>query len=331
MPLVIGADAVHAALPWTALANALHAAFVAPVHSAPVAPTRHAHILDAEANEHLLLMPAWNAAYIGVKQVTVLPNAAQYGGRTVEASYLLCDRHTGAPRALMDGEALTLRRTAAVSALAAQHLARAESRTLLLVGSGRLAPWMARAHVALRPTIECVLVWGRSPDRAASIAQMLAAEGISAQPCDDLQDAVQTADLISCATTSHAALLKGAWLVPGTHVDLVGAYTSQMRETDDEVMRRSRLFVDDRRSALAEAGDLLQAMATGAVSADHVRGDLRELLSGEVPGRTASDDITCFKSVGLALEDLVAATLVADTLVADTLVADTLVADTLVS
>jgi ornithine cyclodeaminase len=170
-----------------------------------------------------------------------------------------------------------------------------------------------------------VLVWGRSPDRAASIAQMLAAEGISAQPCDDLQDAVQTADLISCATTSHAALLKGAWLVPGTHVDLVGAYTSQMRETDDEVMRRSRLFVDDRRSALAEAGDLLQAMATGAVSADHVRGDLRELLSGEVPGRTASDDITCFKSVGLALEDLVAATLVADTLVADTLVADTLV------
>jgi len=308
MPAVIGAEQVHAALPWVALANALHEAFVSSVATA--APTRHAHALDGESREHLLIMPAWNARHIGVKLVTVLPDASQHGGRTVEASYLLCDRLTGAPRALLDGEALTLRRTAAVSALAAQHLARAESRTLLVVGTGRLAPWMVRAQVAMRPMLERVLVWGRSPARVAETRRHLQDLGVPVVAAEDLTRAVASADIITCATSSHAAVVRGDWITPGTHIDLVGAYTPQMRETDDEVMRRCRLFVDDRESALAEAGDLLQAMSSGAVSANHVCGDLRELLRGDVRGRTTPDDITCFKSVGLAIEDLVAATLV---------------------
>ncbi|MBA3919669.1 MAG: ornithine cyclodeaminase [Gemmatimonas sp.] len=310
MPAVIGAEQVHAALPWSTLAHGLRAAFVSP--DAPTAPTRHAHALDGANHEHLLLMPAWNARFVGVKLVTVLPDAPRHGGRTVEASYLLCDRLTGAPRALLDGEALTLRRTAAVSALAARELARTDSRTLLVIGTGRLAPWLVRAHVALRPTLERVLVWGRSPARVAETRRQLQDLGVPVVAADDLTRAVPSADIISCATTSQVAVLHGAWLSPGTHVDLVGAYTPLMRETDDAVIARSRVFVDDMASAMTEAGDVLQAIASGAVAVDHVRGDLYALLSGRVAGRTGADDITCFKSVGLALEDLVAASLVYD-------------------
>lgn len=326
MPAVIGAEQVHAALPWSTLVRALREAFVASdlasadMASADMAsadqrvtaPTRHAHALDDAGREHLLLMPAWNARALGVKLVTVLPEAPQHGGRTVEASYLLCDRVTGALRALIDGEALTLRRTAAVSALAAQHLARADARTLLVIGTGRLAPWMVRAHVALRPSLERVLVWGRSAARVQDMQHALQDLALPVGAAEDLTTAVAEADIVSCATTSHTAVLRGAWLRPGTHVDLVGAYTPQMRETDDAVIARSRVFVDDRASAMAEAGDVLQALASGAVSANHVLGDLGELLRGRVSGRTAPEDITCFKSVGLAMEDLVAASLVCD-------------------
>lgn len=326
MPAVIGAEQVHAALPWSTLVRALREAFVASdaasadMASADMAsadqrvtaPTRHAHALDDAGREHLLLMPAWNARALGVKLVTVLPEAPQHGGRTVEASYLLCDRVTGALRALIDGEALTLRRTAAVSALAAQHLARADARTLLVIGTGRLAPWMVRAHVALRPSLERVLVWGRSPARVQDMQHALQDLELPVGAAEDLTTAVEKADIVSCATTSHTAVLCGAWLRPGTHVDLVGAYTPQMRETDDAVIARSRVFVDDRASAMAEAGDVLQALASGAVSANHVLGDLGDLLRGRVSGRTAPEDITCFKSVGLAMEDLVAASLVCD-------------------
>ncbi len=321
MPAVVGAEQVHAALPWSTLVRALREAFVASDAASAdmasadqrvTAPTRHAHALDDAGREHLLLMPAWNARALGVKLVTVLPEAPQHGGRTVEASYLLCDRVTGALRALIDGEALTLRRTAAVSALAAQHLARADARTLLVIGTGRLAPWMVRAHVALRPTLERVLVWGRSAARAQDMQHALQDLALPVGAAEDLATAVEKADIISCATTSHTAVLRGAWLRPGTHVDLVGAYTPQMRETDDAVIARSRVFVDDRASAMAEAGDVLQALASGAVFSNHVLGDLGDLLRGRVPGRTAPEDITCFKSVGLAMEDLVAASLVCD-------------------
>ncbi len=310
MPAVVGAEQVHAALPWSTLAHRLREAFVSP--DAPTAPTRHVHALDNANREHLLLMPAWNARFVGLKLVTVLPDAPAHGGRTVEASYLLCDRLTGAPKALLDGEALTLRRTAAVSALAARELARADSRTLLVIGTGRLAPWMVRAHVALRPALERVLVWGRSPARVTAMRQQLRDLGVPVVAADHLTGAVPLADIISCATTSQVAVLHGAWLSPGTHVDLVGAFTPQMRETDDAVIARSRVFVDDVASAMQEAGDVLQAIASGTVSVDHVRGDLGAVLRGSVAGRTTAQDITCFKSVGLAMEDLVAASLVYD-------------------
>jgi ornithine cyclodeaminase len=302
---VYSADEVHAALPWAALADALEDAFTAGDSEAPL---RHAHALGAGGT--LLLMPAWSPMALGVKLVTVMPEAAQRGARTVQASYLLLDRTTGQPRALIDGEALTLRRTAAASALAAQLLARPDAQRLLVVGTGRLAPWMAQAHVALRPDLTHVDVWGRSADAAEVVVETLREEGIDAEVALDLRHAVEQADVITCATTAREPLLHGAWLKPGAHVDLVGAFRRDMREADDATILRARVFVDTFAGALAEAGDLTQPIERGVVAREHVRGELAQLLRGEVEGRLHRDDITLFKSVGSALEDLAAAALV---------------------
>jgi ornithine cyclodeaminase len=302
---VYSADEVHAALPWAALADALEDAFTAGDSEVPL---RHAHALGAGGT--LLLMPAWSPMALGVKLVTVMPEAAQRDAGTVQASYLLLDRTTGQPRALLDGEALTLRRTAAASALAAQLLARPDAQRLLVVGAGRLAPWMAQAHVALRPDLTHVDVWGRSADAAEVVVETLREEGIDAEVALDLRHAVEQADVITCATTAREPLLHGAWLKPGAHVDLVGAFRRDMREADDATILRARVFVDAFAGALAEAGDLTQPIERGVVAREHVRGELAQLLRGEVEGRLHCDDITLFKSVGSALEDLAAAALV---------------------
>jgi ornithine cyclodeaminase len=302
---VYSAEAVHAALPWAALADALEDAFSAGDTETPL---RHAH--DVSGSGSLLLMPAWSPDALGVKLVTVMPGALSRGAGTVQASYLLLDRHTGVPRALIDGEALTLRRTAAASALAAQSLARPDAQRLLVVGAGRLAPWMAQAHVALRPDLTHVDVWARNADAAEEVVETLREEGIDAEVALDLRAAVEHADVVTCATTSRQPLVHGAWLKPGTHIDLVGGFRRDMREADDAAILRARIFVDTFAGALAEAGDLTQPIERGLIAREHVRGELAQLLRGEVAGRTSADEITLFKSVGTALEDLAAARLV---------------------
>jgi ornithine cyclodeaminase/alanine dehydrogenase-like protein (mu-crystallin family) len=305
---VYSADEVHAALPWADLADALEDAFI---DSGTEVPLRHAHALgEGGAEGTLLLMPAWSAAALGVKLVTVMPGAAAHGVGTVQASYLLLDRATGEPRALLDGEALTLRRTAAASALAAQHLARPDATRLLIVGSGRLAPWMVRAHVALNPELVHVAVWGRNADAAEDVVETLRDEGIDAEVAEDLRAAVQAAEVISCATTSREPLVRGAWLAPGTHLDLVGGFRRDMREADDAALVRARIVVDTYAGALAEAGDLVQPIGTGVIAREQVLAELAELLRGEKRARLMPGDITLFKSVGTALEDLAAAQLV---------------------
>jgi ornithine cyclodeaminase len=210
---------------------------------------------------------------------------------------------------VLDGEPLTLRRTAATSALASTYLSRADSKTLLLVGTGRLAPHMAAAHGTVRD-FERVLVWGRSEDKARALVERLSGEGISAQAVRDLARAAAEADVITCATTAREPVLHGAWIRSGTHVDLVGAFAPDMRESDDALLARAELFVDTCGGALEEAGDLLQAMESGAISRDSVRAELAELVCGRHPGRTSSGAITVFKSVGAAVADLCAAGLV---------------------
>ncbi len=303
---VYSAAEVHAALPWAALARALEQAFVAGQTEVPL---RHAHALGGGAS--LLLMPAWSADALGVKLVTVMPQAAAQGLATVQASYLLSDRTSGAPLALLDGDALTVRRTAAASALAAQRLARADARTLLMVGAGHLAPWLVRAHVALRPALSRLLIWARRPDSAQALVRQLRSEGLTAEAVADLAAAVAQADIVSCATTATLPLVQGVWLQPGTHLDLVGGYRADMREADDAAIARcERIVVDTRAGALAEAGDLVQTLARGVITPGRISGELAELLRGDCAGRTAAEQITLFKSVGTALEDLAAAQLV---------------------
>lgn len=300
----VSADAVHAALDYLALVDALRDAFVA----GATTPLRASYPVTS-AGDRLLLMPAWGADGLGVKIVSVFPRNRERGLASVSALYVLLDGETGHPRALIDGEALTLRRTAAVSALASTYLSRTDASCLLVVGTGALAPYMAAAHCAVRP-IERVVVWGRNRSKADATTRQLAAAGIRAEAIERLHDALAQADIVTCATTALEPIVEGAHVRPGTHVDLVGGFTPQMREGDDALMARAQVFVDTYEGALKEAGDLVQPLERGVIARENVRAELADLAGGRHPGRRSTDEITVFKAVGTALEDLCAARLV---------------------
>jgi ornithine cyclodeaminase len=309
------AAAVAAALPTQKLVVALREAFRGGVTT----PTRHHHAIPVpgEPDATLLLMPAWRVGgYVGVKVVTVFPGNGARGLPSVMGSYLLLDGSSGAPLAALDGPMLTLRRTAAASALAATHLARPDAARLLMVGTGALAPHLVRAHAAVRPIGE-VAVWGRDRFKAERLARDLAAPGLAARAADDLEAAARAADVISCATLAREPLIRGAWLRPGQHLDLVGAYTPAMRESDDEAVRRARIFVDTP-TALQEGGDVAQPLAAGVLAGSAIAGDLAALCRRGAAGRRSPDEITLFKSTGTALEDLAAAVLVYENAEVDT-------------
>ncbi len=305
---VIGASQVIDALPWRPLIEGLRAAFRSPCRT----PTRHHHTIDCpgEPAQTLLVMPAWQeGAFTGVKLATVAPGNAARGLPAVDASYLLADGRTGRHLALIDGGELTVRRTAAASALAADYLSRTDARHLVMVGTGRLAPNLVAAHAAVR-AIDRVTVWGRDPAKAVALARRLERPGLDAAATDDLPAAVAAADIVSCATLSSEPLIRGEWLPPGAHLDLVGAFTPTMREADHAALARSRVFVDTRDGALSEAGEIVQAIAAGVLRAEDIAADLIELTGGHKAGRATPGEITVFKSVGAALEDLAAAMLV---------------------
>jgi ornithine cyclodeaminase/alanine dehydrogenase-like protein (mu-crystallin family) len=276
-----------------------------------VAPTRHHHTVGVpgEPDATLLLMPAWEPGrYLGVKMVSVFPGNGQRGLPAISGSYILSSAVTGELLALIDGGELTARRTAAASALAAKKLARTDASVMMMIGTGRLSGNLIEAHMQVRP-LKTVLIWGRSPDKAESVAVHARGLGLEAIIVDSLEQGCRKADIISCATLSHVPLVQGAWLKPGTHVDLVGAFKPGMRESDDTTVLRSVIYVDTREGALCEGGDLVQPIADGIITQDHIKGDLFDLVSGISPGRTNDADITLFKSVGTALEDLAGAIL----------------------
>ncbi len=305
---IIGPSEVTAALDFISLVEALRQMF----RTGCEAPLRHHHAIHDPSggpDATLLLMPAWQSGrHIGIKLVTVFPGNAAVDLPSVMGAYLLLDGKTGEPLALLDGPALTARRTAAASALAASYLARPDSERLLMVGTGALAPHLIEAHAAVRP-IRNVLIWGRDPDKAARLAQRLDRKTLKVAATSDLEAAVRGAHVISCATLSFEPLIRGAWLPLGVHLDLVGGFTPERREADDEAVRRARIFVDTREGASKEAGDIVQPLRAGVIVADDVAGDLFELTRGSRAGRRYHDQITLFKSVGTALEDLAAAQL----------------------
>lgn len=293
-------------LPRRTLIERLERAFAAD----SCAPVRQRYEIDgAQSGKTLLTMPAWQAnGVIGVKLVTVFADNATRNLPAVHSCYVLFDADSGAVRAMLDGHELTLRRTGAASALAARYLARADASRLLMVGTGELAPHLVLSHAEVRP-LEEVLVWGRRVEKARETAAALAGHDFKVEVCTDLESGVASADIISCATLSQAPLIRGRWLRPGQHLDLVGAFRPDMREVDDEALQRCELYVDTRAGALAEAGEFVQAIAAGAIKPDDVRGELSQLARATQKGRSDPAAITLFKSVGTAIEDLAAAEL----------------------
>jgi len=310
--LSVSADGVDAALTFEGLVETLREAF----RTGAVQPVRHHHTIERPegAASTLLLMPAWtdfssgNApgnGHVGVKVVTVSPDNNALGKPAVMGLYLLLDGHTGEPQALIDGPRLTQWRTACASALAASYLARQDASRLLLIGAGTLCPFLAKAHSAVRP-IRQIRIWNRTLANAEAAAEALRNDGLNASAISDLDAALGDADIISCATISTSPLVKGAQLEPGVHVDLVGGFTPHMREADDDAIRRARVYVDTRAGATKEAGDIVQPLASGVLKSEAIVADLHELARGQKSGRASADEITLFKSVGAALEDLAA-------------------------
>ena len=307
-------DEVAAKAPYRAIIEALRAAFRGRFHT----PPRHHHEIARPGADTatLLLMPAWTemtnggeAGFVGLKTVMVVTDNAKRGQPTIQAQYALLSGSTGETLALMDGKEITARRTAAASALAADYLARPDATTHLMIGTGTLAPHVVAAHAAIRP-LSRALIWSRDPAKAVALARSMSLPGVAVEPIASLAEAAATADIISSATTSREPILRGEWVRPGTHIDIMGAFRPDMRETDGAVIGKARVFVDTREGAAAEAGDLLQAEAEGHFAMARIAGDLQELAGGASRGRESPAEITLFKSCGTAIEDLATAILI---------------------
>ena len=312
--LLIDAETVHRLCAWPALVASLRAA-----HDGPRVLIARASI---EAEQRGITQTYFNlpaflpGVAMGTKIATILPdNPARHPGvPAVQAIYALFDGEDGSPAAVIDGTAITYRKTAADSALGSQLLSREDARVLLAVGAGGLAPYLARAHLAVRPGLSRVLVWNRTNQRAEAMAADLRSDGIDAAATDDLEAAARQADILSCSTAATKPLVAGAWLKPGAHLDLVGGFTPAMRECDDETVRRARLFVDEASINLDACGDLIDPIRRGVVPRAKVEGDLYDLCR---PGWTLDRrpaDITLFKNGGGGHLDLFTAMFIRDRL-----------------
>lgn len=275
-------------------------------------PVRHHHFYNTpdSAENALILMPAWTDKYLGCKQVIVAPKNAEQHLPAIHALYTLFNAETGVPLAQMDATKLTSVRTACASALAAKYLARENAENLLVIGSGSVAYHLAQAHSSVR-NYKHIEVWARNSDKAQALLDSLKQQGFTnVSLAKDLQAAIQKADVISSATLSKEPIIKGEWLKPGVHLDLIGSHTPKTREADDEVIRRSTIYADSREGALHETGELAIPIASGLLDPKDVQADLVELCKANKLARKNDEEITLFKSAGLAIEDLAAALMV---------------------
>ncbi|MDQ2779300.1 MAG: ornithine cyclodeaminase family protein [Pseudomonadota bacterium] len=304
----LDAAALRERLPFAALVAALREAFRSDAISVPL---RHSHAIGDAGTA--LLMPAWRAGgCFAVKTVTIFPGNGARGLPGLHGVVTLFDATTGVPLAVLDGSELTARRTAAAAALAADYLARTDATRLLVLGAGRVGALLPDAMCSVRLKLRHFEIWNRNPAAAESLAARWREQGLQARAVVDLQAAVQTADIVSCATLSTAPLVKGEWLAPGAHLDLIGSFSPTMREADGQCFKRCRVWVDTD-EAPTKSGDLLQAVAEGCFELGEVEGTLSDLCRGLKSGRSTGDDQarerTLFKAVGTALEDLAAAEL----------------------
>lgn len=309
--LVLNADQIRAAAPAARLVESLRKTFAAGGVSTVRTPTS----MPGGAGDRLFvsMLALHEDGGAVIKLLTILPENRLKGLLTVQAAIVVFSK-TGAPVAILDGTVITHLRTGAASALASQYLSRRDSSHLVIMGTGALAPTMASSHCAVRP-IRRVSVWGRRPDRAAATVEAIRAcvsPAVEVTAAQSAEAAVRTADIVSCSTSSPTPILAGRWLESGTHVDLVGSFQPTKRESDDDVVQRSRIFVDTFQGALHEGGDVVEPMSRGIIRRERIEGELADLASGRAHGRASDDEITLFKSVGTAIEDLAAARLVVE-------------------
>jgi alanine dehydrogenase len=307
--LVLNAEEVRALAPLPSLIECLQEAF----RRGCSVPLRQVAKMPGGAGDRLFIsMPAFDLeGGAAVKLVTVFPDNASKGLPSIQAAILVFSEH-GMPVALLDGTVVTHMRTAAASALASRYLSRKDSAHLVIIGTGALAPTMAAAHCVVRP-ISRISVWGRRPERAVATAaaiRALVSHHIDVLVPNSIVETTAMADIVSCATGSATPVLAGRWLKPGTFVDLVGSFSPSNREADDDVVVRSRIFVDTIEGALAEAGDIIDPLARGVIDRARVEGELADLACGRATGRQSGDEIIMFKSVGTALADLAASRLI---------------------
>lgn len=270
-------------------------------------PPRSIFLLD-DNHDAFALLPSWNDALIGVKAFTYYPDNPKPEYQSLYSQILLFDRAHGEPLALVDGTSVTFWRTAGISGLAARLLSRKDSETLLLLGTGNLATYIIRAHASVRP-LKKVMVWGRTPANAQKVTSQMndELEGVECSVVDNLAAACGAADIIVSATGSHEPLVMGDWVTAGTHTDFIGNHHPTKRECDTALVVRSKVYADSRVNCFKEAGEVLVPISEGAIGEDHVVGELTEMCAGTVELRTNDDEITLFKSIGMALSDLVGA------------------------
>lgn len=296
------AETVHRLLPYEDLIPALQK-----MHEGEMPAGDGLHTVDPSGTGNMFVtLPGWlGGQLIVVKMVGVFPANRDRDPPlgSVLGAVAAFSAETGAPLLVADGEAMTYRKTAAISGLGTALLAPPEPRELLVVGAGGLGPHVAMAHIAARPSITRVRIWNRTSARAEALAAALRTQGIAAEAAPDLDTAVAEADVISCVTMSRAPLVKGALLKPGAHLDLVGAYLPDMRETDDDAMRRGSVYTCCDRGR-DEVGELTLPVASGALNWDDIQGDAFGLAQGRDAGRTSDDEITVYKNLGGAHQDV---------------------------
>jgi len=300
MILQIGKNDGSEKLTWTLIVEALRAG-----HRLPRAEISDQFLYRSK--DTLLSRAAWiDGLGFGVKSVSVMPENAARKMPTVQGAMLVFEDVYGTPTALIDSDLVTKWKTAADSALGAKLLARPDSATLVVIGAGKVAFNVIHAYREIFPSIKDIAIWNRNPKKAEQLVEELGHLGVATRAHPDLKQAVASADIISCATMAHEPVLKGEWVRPGTHVDLIGAYKSDMREADDKMLQIGRLFVDSRDTTVHHIGELMIPLASGAISETDILGDLYDLVAG-APSRLESQDITVFKNGGGAHLDLMTA------------------------
>jgi 1-pyrroline-2-carboxylate reductase [NAD(P)H] len=305
---VISAEQVHAALSYPALIDALGDAYAGEFKM----PPRQVFLLDDNEANHdaFAVLPSWGSEFIGVKAFTYFPTA-QAPYKSLYSQILLFNRAHGEPLALVDGTTVTFWRTAGISGLATRLLSREDSETMLVLGTGNLASYIIRANASVRP-IKKVMVWGRSREKAEAVCATARKElpQIEFSAIEDREAACAMADIVVCATGSHEPLVLGDWIKPGTHTDFIGNHHAVKRECDTALVTKSRVYVDSYVNAMKEAGEILVPISEGAFTKEDIVAELAEMCGGRAPLRQSADEITMFKSIGMALSDLVGAGLV---------------------